>query len=148
MAYKITVHQKTLGVTQRALKALRNDLALRIDHELLIFQVPSTDGAHCEVYGFFLVDKTAREITVIGDGFRGDNGGEGGAGHRAAQALLSIYGLRAIEMPPEEAILYREDASAYREVADKVLEIAEEYHFDIAQEKRPQYVDWCFARRR
>lgn len=143
----LILHDETLGVTQRALKALRDELAQRIDHELLLFQVPAKDGAHCEIYGFFLVDKTAREIVIIGDGFRGDNGGEGGAGHRAAQALLAIYGLRAtIEMLPDDAIDYREDISGYQGVTDKVLGIAEVAHFEIAREKNPGYVDWCFRR--
>ena len=147
MGYRLTLHRETLGVTQRALKALRDELAKRIEHELLIFQVPSTDGAHCEVYGFFLVDRTAMEVTIIGDGFRGDNGGEGGSGHRAAQALIAIYGLTPIEMMPEDAIVYRDDASAYRQTVDKALGIAEEYHFDVAWTNIPKYVDWRFARR-
>lgn len=144
----LILHDETLGVTQRALKALRDELAQRIEHELLVFQVPSPDGAHCEVYGFFLVDKTAREIVIIGDGFRGDGGGEGGAGARAALALLVIYHLVPIEMMPEDAILYREDASAYRQIVDKVLGLAEEYHFDVARDNTPGYVDWCFSQRR
>lgn len=147
MDYKLTLHRETLGITQRALKALRDELALRIDHELLLFQVPASDGDHCEVYGFFLVDRTAREIVIIGDGFRGDNGGEGGAGHRAAQALLALYGLRAtIEMLPDDAIDYREDIGGYQGIVDKVLEIAEVAHFEIAREKNPQYIDWCFRK--
>lgn len=146
MSYKITLHRETLGVTQRALKSLRDELAKRIDHELLIFQVPSSDGAHCEIYGFFVVDKTDREIVIIGDGFRGDGGGEGGSGHRAALALLAIYHLVPMELAPEEAILYREDESVYQETVNMLLEIAEEYRFEIAEQKIPQYVDWCFRR--
>lgn len=147
MDYRLTLHKETLGITQRALKALRDELAQRIDHELLLFQVPSSDGAHCGIYGFFLVDRSAKEIVIIGDGFRGDGGGEGGTGHRAAQALLALYGLKAtIEVLPEEAILYREDISGYQEMADKVLGIAKVAHFEIAREKTPQYVDWCFRR--
>lgn len=148
MDYRITLHEETLGVTQRALKALRNELAQRIERELLVFQIPSDDGGNCGVYGFFLVDKTAREITIIGDGFRADGGGEGGAGARAAQALLAIYGLKPIEMMPEEAILYRDDDSAYQEISEKVLKMAEAEKFHIARENKPQYVDWCFARGR
>lgn len=144
----LLLHEETLGVTQRALKALRDELAQRIEHELLVFQVPSGDSAHCEVYGLFLVDKTAREIVIIGDGFRGDNGGEGGAGHRTAQALLAIYDLQPLKMMPEDAVDYREDISAYREITDKVLKIAEEYCFEVPQNNKAQYVDWCFARRR
>lgn len=145
MDYRLTLHQETLGVTKRALKALRDELAQRLDHELIVFQVPSADSAHRECYGLFLVDKSSREIVIIGDGFRGDGGGEGGAGHRAALALLAIYHLVPIEMMPE-AIAYREDAwAAYREIADKVLEIAEALKFDIARENTPEYVDWCFS---
>ena len=121
MNYTLKLHKQTLGVTLRALKQLRDELAERIQHELLVIQVPSQDGSHCDIYGFFLVDRTAREIVITGDGFRGDNGGEGGAGHRAAQALLAMYGLRPIEMMPEDAILYREDTSAYDEAIAKVL---------------------------
>jgi len=148
MDYRLTLHKETLGVTQRALKRLRDELAQRIDHELFVFQVPAGDSGHCGVYGFFLVDKTAREIAIIGDGFRADGGGEGGAGARAAQALLSIYGLRPLEMLPEDAILFREDTETYREAVNKALEIAGESRFEIPQQRNPQYVDWCFARRR
>jgi len=148
MTYRLTLHEETLGVPQPALKALRNELAQRIDHELLVIQVPTGDGAHCGVYGFFLVDKSAREIVIIGDGFRGDGGGEGGASGRAAQALLSIYGLRPLEMLPEDAILFRKDTETYREAVNKALEIAGESRFEIPQQRNPQYVDWCFARRR
>ncbi|GAI88378.1 unnamed protein product, partial [marine sediment metagenome] len=145
--HTLMLHDETLGVTQRALKALRDELAQRIAHELFIFQVPATD-AHCEVYGFFLVDKTTNEIAIIGDGFRGDGGGEGGAGHRAAQALLSIYGVRPLEMLPEDAIPFGEDAETYREAVNKALEIAGESRFEIPQQRKPRYVDWCFSQRR
>ncbi len=146
--YTLVLYDETLGITQRALTALRDELAQRIERELLVFQVPSGDGAHCEVYGFLLMDKTAKEVSIVGDGFRGDNGGEGGAGHRAAQALLAMYGLKPIEMMPEDAVDYREDISAYREIIDKVLEIAKEYRFEVPKQCKTQYVDWCFARRR
>lgn len=147
MDYRLKLLDETLGVTLRALKALRDELAERIQHELLVFQVPSQDGSHCDIYGFFVVDKTAREIVIIGDGFRGDNGGEGGNGHRAAQALLAIYGLKPIKMWSEGAIRYRKDISVYDEAIAKVLEIAEEYRFEIAQQKIPGYIDWCFRQR-
>ena len=145
MTYRLTLHEETLGVPHLALQAIRDELAERIQHELLVFQVPSVAGAHCDIYGFFLVDKTAGEIVVVGDGFRGDNGGDGGKGHRAAQALLAIYGLRPIEMML--AFRYRDDPSLYREITDKVVEIAEDYRFEIARQKTPQYVDWCFRHR-
>lgn len=148
MDYRLTLHKETLGVTRRALKALRDELAQRIDHELLVFQVPSGDSAHGEVYGFFLVDKTAMEIAIIGDGFRGDSGGEGGAGHRAGQALLAIYGLRPIEMLPEDAIPFHSYTETYREAANKALQIAGESRFEISHQRNPRYADWCFSQRR
>jgi len=147
MDYRLKLHRETLGVTLRALKALRDELAQRIDHALLVFQVPSRDGSHCDIYGFFLVDRTAGEIVIIGDGFRGDNGGEGGNGHRAAQALLAIYGLLPIKVEPEKAVLYREDKSLYQEITDKMLELAEECDFKIAWGNLPKYIDRCFTRR-
>jgi len=142
----LILHDETLGVTQRALKTLRDELAQRIEHELLIFKVPSENGAHCEIYGFFLVDKTAGETVIIGDGFRGDGGGEGGSGHRAALALLAIYHLVPIEIMPEDAILYREDESSYQEIVNKVLGLAGQYRFEVPRNKRPVYMDWCFRR--
>lgn len=141
----LLLHDETLGITQRALKALRDELAQRIEHELLVFQVPSGDDDTCRCYGFFLVDKTARELAIIGDGFRGDGGGEGGSGARAAQALLAIYDLKPIEMLPEEAIPYRDDASAYQEITEKVLELAEVEKFHIARENKPGYVDYLLG---
>lgn len=147
MKYKVTLHRETLGVTQPALKALRDELALRIDHEICVFQVPSQDGDGCDAYGFFLVDKTTNEITIIGDGFRGDNGGEGGKGHRAAQALLAIYGLKPFELP-DDAAPYVEDLSLYNGISDIVAELAGAFGFIIAWGKVPRYVDWCFSGRR
>ena len=148
MDYKLNFHRETLGVTQRALKALRDELARRIEHEIHVFQVPSTDSPHCEVYGFFLVDKTAMEVAIIGDGFKGDNGGEAGAGHRAAQALLAIYGLKPIVLGGiQYTVGYVDDVSVYRERVDDVLRLAGEYPFDIAWGNLPEYVDWCFSRR-
>lgn len=145
MDYKLTLHRETLGVTQRALKALRDELAARIDHEVLIFQVPSRDGPHVRCYGIFLVDRTTEEIVIIGDGFRGDNSGEGGKGHRAAQSLLSIYGLTPVELGGTPyTVDYVDDVSAYQERVNDALRLAGEYHFEIAWGKLPGYVDWCF----
>jgi len=98
---RISVHTDTFGITQKALKALRDELAARIDHYIEVWELPSGDnlgqGQHSQCYGVVIIDHTVKEAAIIGDGFRGDNGGEGGAGHRAAQALLSIYGFCSTE---------------------------------------------------
>ncbi len=148
MEYKIILHKDTLGITQRALKALRDELAQRIEHELIVFQVPSGAHSECGCYGFFLVDRTAGEIAIVGDGFRADGCGEGGAGARAALALLTIYHLAPIEMVSEDANPYRGDIPSYQKTVDRVLGLVTQFSFEIAKEKPPSYIDWCFSHRR
>ena len=94
----IKVHEDTFGITQKALKALRDELAARIDHYIEVWEIPSGEyytfkqAQDSQCYGVVIIDQTVEEAVIIGDGFRGDGGGEGGAGHRAARALLSIFG--------------------------------------------------------
>lgn len=143
---RIILHHDTLGVTQPALLALRNELAARITHHIVVFEVPTAE-AYCQTYGFFIVDLDVKEVAIIGDGFRSDEGGEGGAGHRAAQALLAIYGIKPEEALPEEAISYTDDESMYREPAEKMAELALEYDFKQPYFNKPGYVDWVFSKR-
>ncbi len=146
MAYKIILHNETLGVTKPALQALRNEITRRVDHMINVMELPADadpDGS----YGFLITDNTAGEAVIIGDGFRKDGGGEGGAGHRAAQALLRIFGISAIEAMPEDVVCFSEDESLYRDVVDKLIDLAEAEGFKRPAENRPEYVDWVFARK-
>lgn len=144
--FRIILHDDTLGVTQPALKALRDELSRRVDHKVAVLQVPSAaeEKNECVCYGLTLVDDTTRELVIIGDGFRGDGGGEGGAGSRAAQALIHLFGIRPMELMPEEAIAFTDDASMYKPFADHVLEMveAESLDFVVPSFTRPQYIDW------
>lgn len=148
MDYQVVFHPETLGVTQPALQALRNELAKRIDHHICVMRVPA--GGSLEdlaTYGIFIFDQDARELVIIGDGFRGDGLGEGGAGHRAAQALLAIYGIRVEEALPEDAVDYRDDIEMYRQLVKTWSAIVEEWGFSVPAANRPRYPEWVYARR-
>ena len=104
----IKVHTDTFGITAKALKALRDELAERIDHKIEVWELEAGERDHVEGYGLVIYDFTKGEVVVIGDGFRGDGGGEGGAGHRAAQALLAIYGIGPFRY--DQAVLFDADS--------------------------------------
>lgn len=146
MAYRVILHRDTLGVTQPALQALRNELAYRFLHDICIIEVPSKH-AECECYGIFIVDKSVAEVAIIGDGMRGDGGGEGGAGHRACQALLAIYGISADQALQEEAVDFVDDERAYAEAVKRMELIAEGIGFYKLADKKPRYPDWVYGRR-
>ena len=162
MAYRVILHRDTLGVTQPALQALRNELAHRVDHNICVIEVPAAEAhepaevqaAHggippirTENYGIFIIDKDAGEIAVIGDGFRADNGGEGGRGHRAVQALLAIYGVTPEQAVREEEVRYADDEHEYKVVGDMMVEMAEEIGFYKLADKKPRYPDWVYHQR-
>jgi hypothetical protein len=154
MPYRVILHRNTLGVTQLALQALRNELAARAKNHICVIEVPTTDTssgpdtrATTQTYGYFIVDKDAGNVVIIGDGFRGDGGGEGGAGHRAAQALLSIYGIHAEQAMEEESVNYVADEKAYKDVVDKFVDIAEANGFVVLADLRPRYPDWVYSRK-
>ncbi len=90
--YVICYDENTFGTTKRSLKMLRDTLAKRIDHRIAVVQVPSNQIC-C---GFLVLDVDAQEAIFTGDGFRTDNGGEGGAGYKSAKALLDLFGMQPI----------------------------------------------------
>lgn len=105
----VFLHEESLGITRNALKAMRDELVKRYSNKLVVYQVPSGDKAHAEGYGFAIVDTTRSEVVFVGDGFREDGGGEGGAGHRSVQALLFVFGVMPVDCLPEEAIGFDDD---------------------------------------
>ena len=108
---RVSLDQETLGITERSLKVLRDEIARRVDHELLVLEIPTSEIT-C---GYMIVDRTANEAVFSGDGFRTDGGGEGGAGYRAAQAYLDVFGLRPYFAEPVDL------ADAYAGNAEAVL---------------------------
>jgi len=87
---RATLDQEALGITERSLKVLRDQIARRVDDDLMVLKIPTSDIT-C---GYLIVDRTANEAVFTGDGFRSDGGGEGGAGYRAAEAYLDIFRLK------------------------------------------------------
>jgi len=102
----LKLHEDTFGITQKALKALRNELADRIDHEIDVRELPSSEMGHCGGFGYAIIDRTMEEVVIIGDGFRHDGQGEGGAGARAALALLSVYGMTWVGQEEPVTFIY------------------------------------------
>lgn len=128
---------ETIGITQKALRVLRNVLANNIDHELEVWQVDALDGM---AYGLIIMDYTKELATVIGDGFRSDGGGEGGAGHRAAQALLAMYGTHPLHSG--EYLDYTEDVEDYVALIGSLPRV----HPVIPEKQNPQYIDFVIRR--
>ena len=93
---RVSLDEKALGITARSLKVLRDEIARRVDHELIVLEIPTSDIT-C---GYLIVDRTLNEAVFTGDGFRTDGGGEGGAGYRAAEAYLDIFRLKAYFAEP------------------------------------------------
>jgi len=98
---RVRLDQDSLGITERSLKVLRlkvlrDEIARRVDHDLMVLEIPTSDIT-C---GYLIVDRTAREAVFTGDGFRTDGGGEGGAGYRAAEAYLDLFRLKAYFAEP------------------------------------------------
>jgi len=93
---RVSINQEALGITERSLKVLRDEIARRVDHELIVLEIPTSDIT-C---GYLIVDRTLNEAVFTGDGFRTDGGGEGGAGYRAAEAYLDIFRLKAYFAEP------------------------------------------------
>jgi len=94
---RVSLDEETLGITERSLKVLRDEIARRVDHDLMVLpawladrEIPTSDIT-C---GYLIVDRTANQAVFTGDGFRTDGGGEGGAGYRAAEAYLDIFRLK------------------------------------------------------
>jgi len=106
MKYKLVMDERTFGYTEPCLRMLRNELARRVDDVIYVRRIKVGDiGA-----GFLIIDLTKKEVVWTGDGFRIDNGGEGGAGMRTAEALIRIYGLSVVDGEIKNDINDREDA--------------------------------------
>jgi len=81
--------ENALVVAERSLRVLRDALAERINHRIVVVEIPSND-AHC---GYLIIDGDNNEAVFTGIGFRTDRKEEGGAGFRSAQALFALYGI-------------------------------------------------------
>lgn len=79
----------TFGITQRSLKLLRDSLAEKINHRIVVVEVPTNDLC-C---GYLIFDRELQNATWTGDGFRTDGGGEGGAGYKSARTLFRFFGI-------------------------------------------------------
>ena len=137
MFKNVQYDRNTFGITQQSLKVLRNTLAERINHEITVLEIPTSEICS----GFLILDYNEKVAIFTGDGFRTDNRGEGGAGCRAALALCSIYGIDVhawdmIELWPGDAI------------RQQLLDIANQFAEDccrtiVPKDSQPGYIDHC-----
>jgi len=148
--YTFIWNSEAWGITQKSLKNLRNELSLRIKNETCVVQV-ETNPLVC---GYFIVDKTKREVAFTGDGFRMDRGGEGGAGFKTVEKLFRIFSLGPdMELDCSEAIKTVMNSSYGREVSDEglheltkatikaeFLKIFDELEFFVLHDKNPEYI--------
>jgi hypothetical protein len=77
----------TFGITQRSLKMLRDTISEKVKHRIVVVQIP-TDDICC---GYFIFDWEWQNATWTGDGFRTDEGGEGGAGFKSAEIFFKFF---------------------------------------------------------
>lgn len=116
----VSLDENALGITERSLRNLRNEVARRLDHELIVLETPTSEIT-C---GYLIIDRTANEAVFTGDGFRTDGGGEGGAGYRAAQAYLNVFCVKPyFSEPLDFADAYAGNPEA---VLSRLRELAEE----------------------
>ena len=137
---RVRLDQDSLGITERSLKVLRDEIARRVDHDLMVLEIPTSDIT-C---GYLIVDRTAREAVFTGDGFRTDGGGEGGAGYRAAEAYLDLFRLKAYFAEPvdmTEAYVGNTDPvlSRLRELAEDALQRSPD-RFVVPSDTTPSYM--------
>lgn len=141
MIGKVFYDHSTFGITQRSLKMLRDELALRFFHEVVVWEIPTSDI----VCGFLILDKTTNAAVFSGNGFRTDNGGEGGAGYRAAQALFAIYGINVMVWDMPVDLLAGE--AVEKQLLELARELDEEEEIDIkpvqSYDQSPNYIDHC-----
>jgi len=151
----------SIGGTRPSLKALRDELAQRFDHEITVVEVQHPDNVTC---GFAIFDFTGGELVLVANGFRYDQGGEGGAGYRAAIALNALFVGSSI--PVFEGISMRTynewferrrvmleliEDSLDRELFERFLSGDFEYCRKVLCPTKPRdfapwYVDWVFRR--
>jgi len=139
---KVIFKEGTHGSTLNALKALRDELILRAKHRIIPLIVKDSWGTHVDLYGIFLVDLTTKEGIVIGAGFRGDGGGEGGAGHRSAMALFELMGLYLFTFDREISFTdYWNDEVFFSNLLSDILNWEEQgERGQIILERKPEYI--------
>lgn len=85
----VNFEEKNFGITIKSLTELRNLLADKLHHRIVIFQI-KTSELTC---GFLVFDWEYQNASFTGDGFRTDGGGEGGAGFKSAGILFNLFGI-------------------------------------------------------
>lgn len=137
----ITFDEQSFGITQRSLKVLRDTLSRSIDHHIAVFEIPTNDLC-C---GYLILNRDTSTATFTGDGFRTDGGGEGGAGYRSAQAIISLFGLKVFPGDPVDlSEIYIGGRESVRrklfKVARELQGLIGDQEFIRPSDKMPQYV--------
>lgn len=89
---KLIHDPETCGITTASLKMLRDAIAERFKNRIAVLQLDSTNIT-C---GFLVLDLDDKIGVWSGDGFRPEEGGEGGAGYRTAQVIFRLFGIDLI----------------------------------------------------
>lgn len=136
---KINYDENADGYTHPSLRRFRNELARRIDHKIRVYQIQTADIT-C---GFLIIDHDLAEAVWSGDGFRTDDGGEGGAGYRTAQALMFIMNIDPEELPAHH-LLERQWHGNGPEILGELIAEYELLYIDAPEypvsERYPNYV--------
>jgi hypothetical protein len=87
--WRIDIQDNTLGITRASLNRLRDILVLCYAYRTSVIIVPTDKN----VFGYLFCNHDSKIAFFTGDGFRTDNGGEGGAGKRTAERLLELFSI-------------------------------------------------------
>jgi hypothetical protein len=136
--------ENTLGAPKKSLKMLRDTLAARINHRIVVVEIP-TNNRCC---GYLILDRDDNTALFTGDGFSTDKQAEAGDSYGSAQALFSLYGIMPCiwdETVPIEDLYNGSRALVrprlYQLVKDVKRDHVADYRgFVIPQENKPYYV--------
>ena len=143
MNKNVLFDENSMGITQESLKRLRDILLSKSAHRIRIVEAPTGEM----LAGFFIYDYDLDEWSFTGDGFRTDNGGEGGAGYNTAKVLLMGLGIWShVDFEPNWVfplnMLYSKEAiqqALNRYVGDRLDWVGQEIPFRIIETK-PEYI--------
>jgi len=126
-----------MGITRRSLKCLRDAIAEKLTHRIVVVEIPTSDLC-C---GYLILDWERQSAAYSGDGFRMDKAGEGGAGYKSAEVLFRLFGIQrlsweVVDLEPFQKLVFEEK---YTEANQLLMQLFQQIADEIpdSDSKRP-----------